>query len=277
MFTSYGSKSKSAKANDKNNSTLLNTYKEDTDNNTHCTTASIEEKELIERTDVDVYKGKEEGSDDGSSSSFISKASDFGCNPRNDSDDDSSRFSFAVAASSSSIFWEAATINNNMHTIASTLSTSLIQMTSNNSNSLIHNSGSGDYSRSNHVVTEKEDSMQTLIELFDHNNHINNDEENQIDTPNPTLFRNIVNFIETGDAGKLKALKDLCPQWKENVEYVLRKTDLVEISNALTEVRKELELTSKQLHVLDFFQFSLQEALNHLQQKYIYTNSYIKG
>lgn len=263
---------------DENNTSLLHPYEADIneDNGTllSANTIPIQERAVVE----DGNHGKEVEVacyDDGSVSSSVTKTSNSCCLPRSESDeDDSSRFSFA-AVSSSSIYWGAATTNNNMHTIASTLSRSLIQITSNHIDTIPNARGDTVYSKGGVIAVEKGNGMENLIELFETNRSKPN-EEGYTDSPNPHIFRNIVNTIETGDATKLKAIQELCPQWRENVDYVLRKTDLVDVSHALTEVIKDLELTNKQLYVLEFFQFSLREVFNHLQQKYSCINRYSK-
>jgi hypothetical protein len=265
-------------ATDENDKSLLHPHGAGIDENnemlSNTTTILIQEREVME--DGNNRKEEEICCNDRSVTSSVSKTSNFSFLPKSESDDDdSSRFSFA-AVSSSSMYWGAATTNNNMHTIASTLSKSLIQITSNNVNAVPNARGDNTvYSRGAVIAVENGDDMENLIELFETNNNKPNEEGNN-DTPKSGVFRNIVNAIETGDETKLKAIQELCPQWKENVEYVLRKTDLVDVSHALTEVKKDLELTNKQLYVLDFFQFSLQEAFNHLQQKYSCINRYSK-
>jgi tRNA U38,U39,U40 pseudouridine synthase TruA len=86
------------------------------------------------------------------------------------------------------MYWGAATTNNNMHTIASTLSKSLIQITSNNVNAVPNARGDNTvYSRGAVIAVEKGDDMDNLIELFETNKNKLNEEGNN-DTPKLIAF-----------------------------------------------------------------------------------------
>ena len=181
---------------------------------------------------------------------------------RADDSSDASKFSI----SGSSLFWAAATTHNDPDKPLDIC------------NSLGIADASIDFemnARTNETNDNEEscsNGIETLLDLLNNDNHMEVAKEQQ----NNILFHKIVTKVEhTFEEEKIRDIEELCPQWKENVDYVTSEvTDVTAVVEALSNVQKEIDANlsikrnaTKQLNVLEFFKLTLQEAYHHLQQR----------